>query len=132
VNGRALAEAAEALVGARFRLHGRDFETGLDCVGVLEAALRAIGRPAALPTGYALRARRLPELGPILADCGLGAARGPAEPGDVVMLRPGPCQHHLVIAARNGGFVHAHAGLRRVVLASGPLADPIVHRWRLL
>lgn len=36
----ALAEAALSLVGTRFRLHGRVAETGLDCVGLVAAAMR--------------------------------------------------------------------------------------------
>ena len=33
MSAQALAEAAAALVGSRFRLHGRDPATGLDCIG---------------------------------------------------------------------------------------------------
>jgi cell wall-associated NlpC family hydrolase len=131
MSGAALAQAAEALAGTRFRLHGRDPATGLDCIGLLAAALTAIGRPAPLPTGYALRTHALPRLGAIAADCGLAEARDALRPGDVLMLRVGPCQYHLVIAACGGGFVHAHAGLRRVVVMPGPLAWPIMSRWRL-
>ncbi len=45
--------------------------------------------------------------------------------------RPGPGQHHLLVALGGAGFVHAHAGLRRVVVE---LLDPIPAaqaRWRL-
>ena len=62
MSGAALAAAAESLVGTRFRLHGRDPDTGLDCVGLLAASLAAIGRAAPLPNGYRLRARSLPGL----------------------------------------------------------------------
>lgn len=130
MSGAALAAAAEQLVGVRFRLHGRNSATGLDCVGVLAAALAAIGRPALLPTGYALRSRRLPSLEPFIAACGFAPCEGAVLPGDVLMLRAGPCQHHLAIAAR-GGFVHAHAGLRRVVIAPS-LDEPVVARWQLI
>jgi cell wall-associated NlpC family hydrolase len=44
-----LATAAETLVGSRFRLHGRDPETGLDCVGVVAAAMAAIGQSPPSP-----------------------------------------------------------------------------------
>ena len=37
--GEALATAAEQLIGIPFRLHGRNPETGLDCVGVVAAAV---------------------------------------------------------------------------------------------
>lgn len=127
MTGAELAEAAEALVGAPFRLHGRDPATGLDCIGVLAAALGT-----ALPGGYRLRRRALPDLSAIAAACGFGAAEGAIEPGDVVMARVSPCQFHLLVAARSGGFVHAHAGLGRVVRWDGPLAWPVVRRWRLL
>lgn len=132
MSGDALAVAAEALVGVRFRLQGRDPTHGLDCIGVLAAALAAIGRPAPLPVGYALRSHRLPPLEALVAACGFAETCAPPAPGDVLMLKIGPCQHHLLIAARGGGFVHAHAGLGRVVVTPGPPGWPVLHRWRLL
>ena len=39
----ALARAAAGCLGVRFRLHGRDPATGLDCLGLLGAALVATG-----------------------------------------------------------------------------------------
>jgi hypothetical protein len=53
--GPDLAQAAEGLVGTRFRLHGRHREHGLDCLGVLAASLREIGLPGDFPTDYAWR-----------------------------------------------------------------------------
>lgn len=131
MSAQALAEAAAALVGSRFRLHGRDPATGLDCIGVLAAALVAIGRPAPLPTGYALRTRALPPLEGWALACGLVASPQPLAAGDVLIVRPAPCQHHLLIAASARSFIHAHAGLRRVVRMPGPLAWPELRRWRL-
>ena len=131
MSGEALAAAAEALAGTRFRLHGRDPATGLDCVGVLAAALAAIGRGAPLPTGYRLRARAIPDLADAAQACGLVPARGGPRPGDVLLARTGPCQFHLAIAAAGDRFVHAHAGLRRVVVAAGPLPWPLAGHWRL-
>jgi cell wall-associated NlpC family hydrolase len=131
-SGEALAQAAEALAGSRFRLHGRDPATGLDCVGLLAAALRAIGRPAPLPTGYAWRSRTLPALADIVRACGFAPSAAPLLPGDVMLLRPAPCQHHCAIAASDGRFVHAHAGLRRVVVMPGPPVWPVLYRWRLI
>lgn len=131
MSGAALATAAEALAGCRFRLHGRDPATGLDCVGVLAAALHAIGRTAPLPRAYALRMRGIANLDAIVAACGLAAATDPIRAGDVLLLRTGACQFHLAIALAGDRFVHAHAGLRRVVVQPGPLAWPVVGRWRL-
>ena len=128
MRGADLARAAEALVGGPFRLHGRDPGTGLDCIGLLAAALG--GRPP-LPSGYRMRTRALPELSGTAAACGFEPAHGLVAPGDVLMVRVGPCQFHLMIAASAGGFVHAHAGIGRVVLWDAPLDWPVVNHWRL-
>lgn len=131
MTGLALAIAAEALRGARYRLHGRDPDTGLDCVGLLAAALVGIGRPAPLPTGYALRSRALPELDRHVLDCGFAAVTDECRPGDVLLTRPGPCQFHLLIAGTRSGLIHAHAGLRRVVELLPPSPWPTLHHFRL-
>lgn len=129
--GTALAAAAEALVGTPFRLHGRDPASGLDCVGLVAAALASIGRPAPAPRAYGLRNRAISDLLGFASRAGLAEADGAILAGDVLLVRPGPLQHHLLIAAENARFVHAHAGLRRVVATPGPLASPIVRHWRL-
>jgi len=130
--GAALAAAAERLVGVPFRPYGRDPARGLDCVGLVAAALAAIGRPASPPCGYRLRQVRVDGLLDAARLSGLGEATGPVEPGDVLLVRAGPVQPHLVIAATAAGFVHAHAGLGRVVLAPPPLGWPVERRWRLV
>ena len=131
MSGETLAAAAEALVGTRFRLHGRDPETGLDCIGVLAAALAALERPAPLPCGYRLRTHRLPPLRALAGACGFSEAGRPILPGDVLLVRTAPCQFHLVIAAARGRFVHAHAGLKRVVMLDRLPDWPIAGHWRL-
>ncbi len=131
MSGLALARAAEALIGAPFRLHGRDPQNGLDCIGLLGAALEQIGRPLTLPSGYPLRLHKLDGWLPDLTGSGFVAAALPCEPGDVILLRPGPAQIHLAIAGLAGGWVHAHAGLRRVVQQATRPAGPILHHWRL-
>lgn len=131
MTGSKLASAARNLVGTPFRLHGRDPLSGLDCIGVAEAALRASGVPARLPNRYTLRSRDLPALSDITAGLGLGVIKGPIEPGDVILLRPHPCQHHLAIATAPGRFVHAHAGLRRVVEGPIPADWTVIGHWRL-
>ncbi|HEX4847500.1 MAG TPA: hypothetical protein VFV30_05115, partial [Novosphingobium sp.] len=59
-------------------------------------------------------------------------AERPFVPGDVVLLAPGPAQFHLAIAAADGAWIHAHAGLRRVVREPGLPAGTQTHHWRLL
>lgn len=131
MTGVLLAEAAEAFVGAPFRLHGRNPATGLDCVGLAAAALSACGRAAIEPRAYGLRNRTIAPLLQFAAANGLVETASPIEPGDIVLVRAGPGQHHVLIAATGDRFVHAHAGLRRVVAQPGPLPWPVERRWRL-
>ena len=126
MTGLDLALAAQALVGTRFRLYGRDPATGLDCVGLVAAALGATA-----PTGYRLRNRDIAAALAFAPAAGLAKVSGPIEPGDVLLVRGGPAQHHLLIAGPRGGFIHAHAGLRRVVATPGPLPWPLERHWRL-
>ena len=132
MTGLDLAAAAAALVGCRWRMHGRDPRTGLDCIGVLGAALAAIGRPALLPTGYPLRLRSLAGWLPQPAALGLEPAQGPLAAGGVVLLDPGGGQVHLAIAAAPSGWVHSHAGLRLVVHQPVLPSGPLLGRWRLI
>jgi hypothetical protein len=131
VTALALAEAAEQLIGTPFRLHGRDPGHGLDCVGLLGAALKRSGCNAALPIGYSLRIRELGRWLPEPARYGLGPAELPFAAGDVLLLSPSPAQFHLAIADQSGGWIHAHAGLRRVVREAAVPAGTIIHHWRL-
>ena len=130
-SGAALAAAALALVGTPFRLNGRDPAHGLDCIGLLEAALAASGRQVRLPVGYRLHLARLDAWLPPPASLGLTAAAGDIEPGDVLLLSPGPAQVHLVIAGPDHDFIHAHAGLRRTVRSPDRPAGDLLGHWRL-
>ncbi|BBC71591.1 conserved hypothetical protein [Altererythrobacter sp. B11] len=129
--GLALADAAAQLIGAPFRLHGRHPETGLDCIGVVDTALRHIGRTPPPTPDYRLRRLGIADFLPLAPAVGLVESAGPPQPGDVLLARPGPAQFHLLIAGREGGFIHAHAGLRRVVASPAPLARPLLRLWRL-
>lgn len=131
VSSNELAAKALTLVGTPFRLHGRDPATGLDCVGVLAAALKTCGTAPHLPNGYVLRNRKLPELDKYVVGNGLVTASGPVIAGDVVLVRAGPCQFHLLIAVGSDHFVHAHAGLRRVICGELAADWPILRHWRM-
>lgn len=130
MTGADLARAAQELVGTPFRLHGRDPRRGLDCIGVLEAAMARGGQPISLPTGYTLRLGDLAQWLPDPAGLGFTATNDPVAPGDVIMLQLGPAQFHLAIAAAPNGWVHAHANLRRVVLTQQLPEGRIAHHWR--
>ncbi len=130
-SGAALAAAAQALVGTAFRLNGRDPAHGIDCVGLLEAALTACGRQVRLPVGYRLHLTRLDDWLPPPTSLGLIAVAGRVEPGDVLLLRPGPAQVHLLIAGPDRDFIHAHAGLRCTVRSPERPAGAVLRHWRL-
>ena len=119
-----------ALVGCPFRLHGRDPQTGLDCVGLVAAAMAATGRSAAFPTGYTLRRSSVGALGGIAGALGYREASGAVLRGDVVLYRVGACQFHFGIAADDGKLVHAHAGLRRVICGEACADWQICGHWR--
>ena len=124
----AVADAALAAVGSRFRLHGRTPETGLDCVGLAAWALRAGGFVGEAPTGYALRGGDVGAVAAIL-DRVLVRDHGAAA-GDLLLMRTGPGQLHLGIRTE-AGLVHADAGLRRVVVRPGLVPWPVLGVWRL-
>ncbi|MCI4589838.1 C40 family peptidase [Sphingobium sp. BYY-5] len=121
--GERAVAVARALIGVPFRLHGRD-RAGLDCVGL--AAL-AIGR-VDVPCAYGLRSGDVARAEGWLRAAGLRrVASGRA--GDLALVQPGPLQLHLMIGTGEG-FVHAHAGLGRVVEMPGASPWPIMGWWR--
>lgn len=129
--GHALVEAARALIGCPFRLHGRDPATGLDCVGLVSAALATSGVRTVVPTGYGLRNLDIAQWLPLARQSGLVPAPGGICPGEVLLIGLPHCQHHLVIAADAATVIHAHAGLRRVVLQPLDPAWQVAAKWRL-
>lgn len=130
-SGETIAAAAMALAGTPFRLHGRDPRTGLDCVGVILAALAAIGRVVPPLPRYTMRRTMLEPFASLAAEVGLRDVVGLAQPGDVLVFRTGPAQWHTAIATYCDHVVHAHAGLRRVITSPVPPDWTIVRHWRL-
>lgn len=129
--GDDLARAAEALVGTRFRLHGRDRATGLDCIGLVGNALERCGRKVRYPQGYRLRNADIARWLEFAGANGLRGCGGDTRRGDILLVSPGPAQHHLLVAQGHGCFVHAHAGLKRVVSQPISLTHPPLARWRV-
>ena len=125
------ADAARNLIGTQFKLHGRDPEIGLDCVGLIGASLKAIGRQADLPSGYAFRNSSISEWIDCAATSGLEPTIGAVKTGDVLLMTPGPAQHHLAIALSADTIVHAHAALRRIVVQPLAPGTKLVAHWRL-
>ena len=129
--GGAIAQAAKALVGVPFRLHGRNPATGLDCVGVVVAALATTGDRRPFPCDYRLHMRDVTRFTLRAGEFGLIACHGQPFPGDIRLFHVGPCQHHVAICAGNGRLIHAHAGLRRVVESPSLTSWLLVGHWRL-
>ncbi len=116
---------ARQLIGAPFRLHGRDPETGLDCVGVVAVLY---GWSGVAPDDYALRNSLSSRWVQLLDE--LAVRRGESQPraGDIVLLHVGPAQYHVGVWTGDG-LIHADAGLRRVVEMPGAIPWPIITVW---
>lgn len=126
--GAAIAARARALVGTRFRPQGRRPEYGLDCVGLAAAAAEVAAER--LPADYDLKGQNLARIEHALCDLGcVPVPADAAEPGDVILCAVGPAHFHVLVATGEG-FVHADAGLRRVVERPLPLPWPAVGIWR--
>lgn len=114
---------ARAFVGRPFRVQGRD-ETGLDCIGLVAAALGTME----VPNGYRLRSGDLERLEGGLAHAGLMRCALPGA-GCVLAMRAGPGQLHLGIWTGES-LIHADAQLRRVVERPGAPPWPVLSVWR--
>lgn len=130
-NRAAFALAAEGFVGVPFRFRGRDPRSGLDCIGLVAAALQAIGAPVPHIARYAFRQRDFAAQLACAASAGFDDVNGQPLAGDLLLLRPGPAQVHLAIVGSRGGLVHAHAGIGRVVVTPPPFPWCVERHWRL-
>ena len=129
--GARVAQAARTYVGVKFRLHGREPETGLDCVGLVQTCLTVAESTLQLPSRYGLQTLDVTPLLDIANDRSILTVNGPVEAGDILLVKPSVTQHHLLVALNRKSFVHAHAGLRRVVETPFPAPWPILRHWRL-
>jgi murein DD-endopeptidase / murein LD-carboxypeptidase len=112
-------------VGTPFRLYGRKTGVALDCVGLV---LHAINLPHFV-ANYGLKGDYLELLRSIANQNGFMSLAVACHNGDIAMAECGSRQQHLMVRASNG-WVHAHAGLRRVVHTPGPSPWPIIAVWR--
>ena len=116
---------ARALIGTRFRLHGRTAETGLDCVGLVALAH---DQRYGVPTGYTLRSDSADQWRATLSDLLEPGNEADYKAGDVLLMKAGPAQYHLGIWTGES-LIHAHAQLQRVVETPGTLAWPVIGIW---
>lgn len=117
-------ERARGALGARFRVHGRVAESGLDCVGLV-----ALAYEAEVPGGYAMRSGDARRVQALAAAAGL-VPSATRHSGDLLLLKSGPGQLHLAIDSGDG-IIHADAMLRRVVERPDPIPWPVIGRWKL-
>jgi murein DD-endopeptidase / murein LD-carboxypeptidase len=120
---------ALAQVGVPFRLHGRCAGEALDCVGLVAVALGEITGRCDVPMHYTLRGDFADVVDRYFESVGLKKCTEPFADGDIVLVCVAPKQSHLMVRA-DGGFVHAHAGLRKIVLTPGPPLWPVTGAWR--
>lgn len=119
----AIIARARSCIGARFRLHGRDPATGLDCVGLAAFALDRSDAPG----GYALRGGDAVKMLAMAETFALQPCID--QPGSIQLVRAGPAQLHLIIRS-DTGFIHADVALRRIVERPGPPPWPVLACWR--
>jgi cell wall-associated NlpC family hydrolase len=120
------AERARALVGTRFRLQGRS-AAGLDCVGL---AMAAFDLPSdCVRRNYRVRGDHEAEVRAFLAGHFRRLPRAQLRAGDLMLMKVAPDQLHLGVRTEDG-FVHAHAGLRRVVETPRMPEWPLIAAYR--
>ena len=120
------AERARALVGTPFRLQGRGVG-GLDCVGVALATYEV--KSELVRCNYRLRGDHEQEARRFLGQAFRRVCAAQLRPGDLLLMKVAADQLHLGVRT-DAGFVHAHAGLRRVVETPGTPDWPVVGIYR--
>jgi cell wall-associated NlpC family hydrolase len=118
------AERARALVGTPFRPQGRGVD-GFDCVGVAVDVFAISG----VPQNYRLRGAHADEIGEFLSRHFRPVPAIRARPGDLLLMRIAEDQVHFGVSTP-AGFVHAHAGVRRVVETPGAPGWPVLGVYR--
>lgn len=125
MTGEQVVARGRALIGVRFRPQGRS-DAGVDCIGVVAMAFGL----TAVRGDYGLRSSDVGEVEREFAGSGfVRIAATEAGAGDVLLVRAGYRQLHVVILTGEG-YLHADAGLRRVVEVPGAVGWPVVSAWR--
>ena len=103
----------------------------LDCVGLAVYSLFDSDGLAQIAVNYHFRGYYEDWLATGLQNLGLKPqlSNQPWALGDLIVFKPSASQVHLGISTK-GGVVHAHAGLRKIVMTPDPQMRVIGH-WRL-
>ena len=118
---------ARAFVGTRFRPQGRSKETGVDCVGLILCVFRIA--PDLVSRDYRLRGDHQVQIEHGLDQWFRRLLHGNFRRGDVLLMAVAADQLHLGVST-DAGFVHADAGLGRVVETPGRPKWPVVGAYR--
>ena len=129
---QAISSRALSQLGVPFRLHGRSLGVALDCVGLVAMAIAPYLDSRSVPQHYAMRGDFLNRVSDFFAALPFlsQAVGSPTAVGDILLAEVGPSQLHLAIVT-DDGWIHAHAGLRRVVLSTPQTDWAIIRHWRL-
>lgn len=142
--GAALVEAARRYLGTPFHWGGANWH-GMDCAGLLLAALHDIGRDFEPPMPYGRQVNQIAIKAALRQVCDridlhcpitLYNTEGTAlmEAGDFLLFAVGGQPQHLAIANGEGGMIHTHEGVGRVVehgIDAGWMRRLVgVWRWR--
>lgn len=108
-----ISAAALSTLGTPFHAQGRLPGVGLDCIGVVACAAKAIGFQFQDRSAYSMNPTG--ELQPIIESY-LIRVEGEPEEGDVLLMKwEGYEPHHVAIYVGNGEIVHAYNRVRKVV-----------------
>jgi hypothetical protein len=130
--GAHIAACALGQVGTPFRLHGRLPGTALDCVGLVANCLEQSGFSIDAPFDYSIRGQHEQRIMEFFGQSMFRALTDESiEPGDIAAVQCAVRQSHLMVRTACG-WVHAHAGLGRVVLTPDPLEWPVITMWRAI
>ena len=129
LTGEEIADRAMAQIGTPFRLHGRTPYVALDCVGLVAYAIGA----GEVVRDYSLKGSKLEFILSYMDSIGLlvPAPITRMSDGDIAIISCSPQQFHLMVRAADG-WVHSHAGLRKVVHTPGKSPWPIVAVRRMI
>lgn len=118
------------MIGCRFRLQGIDAASGLDCVGLICAAYRAVGVELAALAPYPIRGWSAKKICAHVAINGLTPRPRRTAPqiGDIAMMSLPAAQIHFALVG-DVTIIHAHAGLRRVVESPIDFLQPPLRYW---
>jgi cell wall-associated NlpC family hydrolase len=107
--------AALSMVGTPFHAQGRAPGIGLDCLGVVVCAAKALGIVHQDRAAYPMRpdGTLMPEL-----DRQFTRVRGEPQEGDVLLMAFDGEPHHVAIMISEGRIVHAYSTVRKCVVQS--------------